>query len=143
MKQCTKCGVQKPLSEFYKQKATISGLAYKCKLCSNTAVTNWKARNPEKQKIHQKRKDLKYKYNISLEQFNGMLISQNNSCAICFIKFKDKKSTHVDHCHKTGTIRSLLCAKCNVLLGMAKDSIAVLKSAQEYLQKYSSKLQEK
>lgn len=139
MKKCTKCGEQKPLSEFYKQKITIDGLAYKCKSCSNSDISHWKRNNPEKHKIHQKRKDLKSKYNISLEQFKSMVTAQNNTCAICNIKFKNQRSTHVDHCHKTGMIRSLLCNHCNVLLGMAKESINILKSAQKYLEKYSLK----
>jgi hypothetical protein len=143
MKKCTKCGVEKPLSDFYKQKITIDGLAYKCKFCSNSDINHWKRKNPEEHKIHQKRKHLKSKYNISLEQFKNMVAAQNNTCAICNTKFKNERSTHVDHCHKTGVIRSLLCNYCNVLLGMAKESINILESAQTYLKKYSKKSQEK
>jgi hypothetical protein len=139
MKKCTKCGVEKPLSEFYKQKITIDGFAYHCKPCKNSIITRWKKDNPKKHKIHQKRTVLKRKYNLSIDQFKNMVIAQNNSCAICNIKFKNERSTHVDHCHKTGVIRSLLCGQCNVLLGMAKESINILKSAQKYLEKYNSK----
>lgn len=41
----------------------------------------------------------------------------------------------VDHDHVTGTIRGLLCSKCNTLLGMAKDNIAILENAIKYLKK--------
>ena len=143
MKKCTKCGKQKPLSEFYKQKITLDGFAYKCKACANMYVKHWKINNPKKHKIHQKRRDLKSKYSLSLEQFNKMLVLQDNKCEVCNTTFKNEKSTHVDHCHTTGNVRGLLCANCNVLLGMSKDSIDVLKSAQGYLKKYNLKFQDK
>lgn len=143
MKKCTKCGVEKPLSEYYKDKSHKDGLAYKCKPCANMAIATWKRNNPEQHKIHQKRRDLKSKYNISMEKFNELLLVQNNKCKICNTEFKTEKGTHIDHCHTTGNIRGLLCANCNVLLGMSKDSIDILKSAQIYLKKYNSKLKEK
>jgi hypothetical protein len=139
MKKCSKCGIDKPLSDFYKQKATNDGHTYECKLCKNTTIKQWKKDNPKAHKIHQKRRDLKAKYNISIEQFNTMLKKQNNKCEICKNEFKNEKATHVDHCHKTGIIRSLLCVNCNFGLGFFKDSVENLKSAQKYLKKYSQK----
>lgn len=43
------------------------------------------------------------------------------------------KALHLDHCHKTGIIRGLLCGSCNVGLGHFKDNIDSLKKAVNYL----------
>lgn len=43
----------------------------------------------------------------------------------------------VDHDHKTGKTRQLLCRKCNLIIGLAKDDCTVLKSAIEYLEKHN------
>lgn len=50
-------------------------------------------------------------------------------CAIC----GDKKKLSVDHCHETKKIRSLLCIKCNTMLGNCKESVDILKKAIKYL----------
>lgn len=81
------------------------------------------------------------RYGISLEEYNRLKDKQNNVCAICG---SPEKQTHsksgklwnlsVDHCHKTGKVRGLLCVHCNHLLGAAKDNLLVLKRAVNYLE---------
>ena len=85
-------------------------------------------------------KYLKRTYGISLEDFNNMLSSQNNLCAICKKEgFKINKNTAlnlvVDHCHVTGVVRGLLCHNCNRALGLFKDNIESLNTAILYLEK--------
>lgn len=81
------------------------------------------------------------KYKISLEEYNNMLLSQNNLCSICnqeetsLSSLGKVKNLAVDHCHKTGKVRGLLCWKCNVSLGRFKDSIELLQNAIDYLKK--------
>src|ERR1700679_2451550 len=78
-----------------------------------------------------KNRDLKKKYGLGLQEYNLMLLNQNNSCAICKID-KDtlvKKYFHVDHCHITKKIRGLLCFKCNASIGLMDESIDRMKSA--------------
>jgi len=63
---------------------------------------------------------LRSKYGLSNEDYNAMLINQNNQCAICGKhkeEIKNKRHLHVDHCHTTGRIRGLLCFRCNFGLG--------------------------
>ena len=90
---------------------------------------------------------LKKKYNLSLDQYEQLLISQQYKCAICrnsenHINFATKKiiSLTVDHCHKTGTIRGLLCRNCNLMLGNSKDSPENLKKGAKYLENAKIKL---
>ena len=60
-----------------------------------------------------------------------MLSNQSGHCAICINK--DKRKLAVDHCHKTGKIRGLLCSNCNQGLGMFKDNLDFLGRARNYL----------
>jgi hypothetical protein len=103
MKTCTKCKIEKPLNEFYKENRAKDGLKYHCKSCH---------------KRYNKKGDLKRLYNITLEQYNQMVIDQNNCCAICLKKFGNTKMTtaQVDHNHETGLVRGLLCSPCNLNL---------------------------
>lgn len=81
---------------------------------------------------------LKNKYGITLEEFEILLAHQGEVCAICLEKDNDKRYLKlcVDHNHKTGKIRGLLCQNCNRALGSFKESINVLEKAIAYLKKY-------
>jgi hypothetical protein len=64
---------------------------------------------------------LKCNYGITVEKYQEMLKEQNNMCAICDIELsnKDKKTTpHVDHSHKTGEVRGILCLVCNTKISV-------------------------
>lgn len=73
-------------------------------------------------------------YGITLEQKESMLAAQGGVCAICGgDEHTETNSWHVDHDHKTGLVRGILCMLCNLLLGKAKDSPDILRSAANYL----------
>jgi DNA-directed RNA polymerase subunit RPC12/RpoP len=57
---------------------------------------------------------LRYKYGITEEQYNQLLKKQKHKCAVCG-KHEDeeKRKLAVDHNHRTGEIRGLLCTYCN------------------------------
>lgn len=81
---------------------------------------------------------LKHNYGMSKTELESMLDAQNNECAICHTKeilqIKGKKlRLSIDHCHKTGKIRGLLCSNCNRGLGYFKDNPELLKRAELYL----------
>ncbi len=81
---------------------------------------------------------LKREFGLDHEKYNKILLSQNGVCAICHCKetstYKGKiKRLAVDHCHKTGKVRGLLCQGCNQAIGHAKDSIEILTNAVLYL----------
>lgn len=74
------------------------------------------------------------KYKISQEIYDDLRFNQNYCCAICGISEEMyKKSFHVDHCHVTNKIRGLLCHKCNMGLGLFKDSEELLLKSINYL----------
>lgn len=82
---------------------------------------------------------LKKNYGITIEEYNELSKSQNGVCKICGNPEGRKgNSLSVDHCHSSGTIRGLLCHKCNGLLGLSGDSIRVLEKAIDYLKSHGN-----
>jgi len=98
----------------------------------------WRKRNPEKSK----NSNLKKHFGITIEDYNKMGEAQKWKCDICgdLETSKDKdggpRQMPVDHCHKTGKIRALLCTRCNRGLVLFKDDPALLRAAESYLQKH-------
>lgn len=82
---------------------------------------------------------LKKKYNMTWADYYKILDSQNLKCPICMRDIKprpSKRMTHIDHCHRTGKVRGILCSDCNKLLGMSRENIQTLKNAISYIRKY-------
>lgn len=82
-------------------------------------------------------RNISYKRNfgITLNDYNIILKNQKGKCAICKQKESNGKNLSVDHDHKTGKVRGLLCNNCNRSLGLLKDDISVLKNCIKYLKK--------
>ncbi len=79
---------------------------------------------------------IKKKYGVTPEEYHTQLEMQGGGCAICGDKQNGKRLA-VDHCHKTGRARAILCVKCNTGLGAFKDKPKLLLEAAKYLLKYS------
>jgi hypothetical protein len=87
---------------------------------------------------------LKSKYQMTTTDYDSMLSDQNGVCAICGEPETSKIHgkvipLSVDHDHTMGTVRGLLCARCNRMLGMADDRIELLFAAMGYLQTHKQK----
>jgi len=92
-----------------------------------------------------RKSNLKYRYGITEEDYEELLVKQKYSCKICGQKpdksqtLPDKSQTepdkplYVDHCHQTKAIRGLLCHKCNIALGHMNDDPEQLERAANYL----------
>ena len=89
------------------------------------------------QKKKKKQYDRQYKrlkaYGITIEQEIEMLEDQRSKCAICGKFLTDLTNAYVDHDHKTGKVRGILCHHCNTMLGYAKDNPKTLIRAAIYL----------
>jgi hypothetical protein len=71
---------------------------------------------------------------MTLEEYNLRFETQNGLCAICKKAETDpKKNLSVDHCHKTGALRHLLCNRCNRTLGLVKEDVHLLEEMIAYL----------
>ncbi len=92
--------------------------------------------------VQQRRSHIKVKFNLSWDTYIDLYNKQDGCCWICKTKIQTTNdlSEHrhvarIDHCHKTGKIRGLLCNECNKGLGCFKDDIEFLKQAINYLEK--------
>lgn len=86
--------------------------------------------------------DLQRKYGIDLLQYSQMFMAQNGKCAICHSDYGghrngEQKALAVDHDHKTGKVRGLLCEPCNQGLGKFKDDANVVLEAYNYLKEHA------
>lgn len=76
-------------------------------------------------------------YGITKDRFNEMHQKQDGKCDICKKNLKDK-STHIDHNHKSGKVRGLLCNKCNQAIGLMHESKSIIKNSLAYLEKHEA-----
>jgi hypothetical protein len=77
---------------------------------------------------------LKCEYGLSVEEYDAMVLAQNNRCRICEKPPTGKfKRLCVDHNHETGEVRGLLCHLCNAALGLLRDDPDALRRALAYL----------
>ena len=131
-RKCKKCCELLPVTDFY-IKADKDNKHYRfnspCKSCANIG------RNINYHKAYQR----KLKYNLTQEEYDLKLKEQNNSCAICGMHKDDyPKNFAIDHCHKTGKVRGLLCNHCNSGIGFFRENSNVMKKAIGYLKKYKN-----
>lgn len=117
---------------------------FKCDCGRETTEPLYKVRNGYigscgcvgKRGLRERSRDLKRSYNLSNAQLADFLIRLEKTCEICGSKCSQSSRLSVDHCHRTKKARGALCQNCNRLLGLAKDSIIVLKAAASYLERY-------
>lgn len=148
LKLCTRCGEEKPRSEFSlsRQATSTQNAVYRsqCKRCQAEQARKWFSENTERSNESRRRFNLANLYGISVAEYQAMVRDQGGVCAICR---EDEPKQHgrtgkqfrlaVDHCHKTGRIRGLLCQRCNRAMGMFDDDPIVLRRAISYLLRHA------
>jgi hypothetical protein len=158
-KSCTSCNIVKTFDNF--GNSTRDGKKAWCKSCElikarerrakkmaipgekekqNAKEREWRRKNP---RSYERRRAewLKYKYNLTPEQYKEILDKQNGVCAICYKECKTTKGLAIDHDHTCcplnkscgKCIRGLLCTNCNGAIGMLQEDISILNRAIEYL----------
>lgn len=128
-KTCTKCNETHPASHFGKSKKNKDGLSGQCKPCRRL--------DNSKHRLHNL-------YGLRISDFQKLWDRCGGKCEICRAEMTNtlldgkprnrKTQAHIDHCHKTGAVRGLLCSTCNMGLGSYKDDVALLEGAIKYLQ---------
>ncbi|MPZ28299.1 MAG: recombinase [Micromonosporaceae bacterium] len=125
MKWCPDCGETKSLDDFVRTTRKASGLHSYCRPCHN-------ARGREtKERLYGGTREyhLRHRYGIGQQEFDELLAEQGGVCAICGAD----RPEHVDHDHRTGWIRGILCFNCNGGLGQFRDDPEHLSKAITYL----------
>lgn len=130
---CRKC---KNPGEFSPALTNKDGLSKICKLCAAGEARDRRVRNRERYKEINRKSNLR-RYGLTVEDYNKILAEQGGLCAICRKPCTVNPSLSVDHDHKTGKVRGLLCSLCNQALGLAKDSPEVLEALARYLRENS------
>jgi hypothetical protein len=161
MKRCKKCGLEQPLGNFYKAPTSRDGLRGDCKACNLAAkkayyelhredtiarVKRWQQANADRVNAVQRRRradpqvkqqmrayHLKRTYGVSIDEYEAMLAEQDDGCGMCGRPPSEAISLHIDHDHRTGRIRGLLCFRCNNSLGDLEDNPDLLLAGVRYL----------
>jgi hypothetical protein len=120
MQICRICRTEKPLGEFYFRK-------------EGTPRRHCKSCQIERQRYR--------KNGVCNARYDEILVQQSGACAVCCCTLNSSRYSKlaVDHDHRTGKVRGLLCTNCNTALGLMKDSPRRLRAAAAYLEKHSSK----
>lgn len=147
MKTCTRCKQEKLLEEFVFNKRSGNYLN-SCRKCKKYYQQNWHSirkhntnlqRRLEYQKSAEiralcKDRELRKNFGISLSEYEQLLQVQQGKCLGCEKHESELlRKLAVDHCHKTGKVRGLLCGNCNTALGLVKENIKTLQNMMEYL----------
>lgn len=132
-KKCRCCSEVKNSDEFYNR--TEKYKSPYCKPCDIKKRLDYEERNKDAVKIKQRRGHLLRRYGITLEQYESLYEKQQGRCAICKRLEADfSRRLAVDHNHKTGEIRGLLCNHCNHwLVGKQTDS-TLLREIANYIE---------
>lgn len=123
-KLCSDCNRELELNNFHKNANCKYGRVNRCRDCTSVYNKKWRKENKDKAYFSSRKTALKRKYGITMEDYNNYLDSQNGCCAICGKKeSKCRTKLNIDHNHKTGYIRGLLCRYCNsALLRFLRDN---------------------
>ena len=107
----------KPLEEFPRNKSGRNGLGAYCEPCHNAKGKETYTR------LYGSTRDyhLRRRYGLTSADVDFMIDEQGGTCAVC-----SGEPEHVDHDHKTGRVRGILCFNCNQALGNVRDNPEVL-----------------
>ena len=137
---CPKCKGAKTSDQFYRcADGRVSGY---CKPCQCSSARAWRREHHARALAYEHKtgrgRNLRRRYGVSEEQYADMLKLQDERCAICNASEPGHGQVNfaVDHDHITGCVRSLLCHRCNLMLGAANDSEELLSLAVKYLHRH-------
>ena len=152
IKRCSTCKLKKIPALFHKNKNKPNGLSSSCKDCASqrSKAHHWANRERILARRRAKRDHyadymrqwhLMHRYGVTIEERAAMSERQQDACDICGkheIRFNNKskqiQKLSVDHCHKTGRIRGLLCNGCNRALGCVLENKDTLRKMIVYLE---------
>lgn len=109
---CSRCKRDLPVEDFYRLARASSKRQPHCKRCH---------RDYELQK----------KYGITRVEYDTILAAQGGHCAVC----PATEGLDVDHCHKRGKVRGILCGPHNRALGLLQDDLLCIAKLYHYVEK--------
>jgi hypothetical protein len=115
-KRCASCREVKPLSEFHRAPKQSGGYNCYCKDC---------------RRVQNREAHLRRTYGLTPADVAIMIDQQGGRCACC----GERDPEHVDHDHRTGQVRGVLCFPCTAAIGHFQDRPDLLRSAIDYLER--------
>ena len=157
---CNWCDRDKPETDFHRDRTRVNrfGRSNYCSACQTdrkrekrkdpkyaarerARSKKWRETNPKRAARSIRCATLRKKYGISADEYDQLLAEQGGVCKICGadnpqikVPGKRTKNLYVDHDHKSGKIRGLLCQPCNTVLGRMNDDPILLRRAAKYLE---------
>ncbi len=133
-KACTTCKQVKPLTDFFKQRASKDGLTSQCKACVLKHQKEFYQKNRQRINEYNRDNHRRIRYGILPDVYREKFEVQKGLCPICGKPLPVYHFTHVDHDHNNGKVRALLCCACNAGLGCFHDDPTLIGKAIEYLE---------
>ncbi|MDK0525025.1 endonuclease VII domain-containing protein [Streptomyces sp. ML-6] len=126
-KVCPDCQQDNPIDQY------TNPWVHYCRICTNARErARYVARGGSDYAYAQ---SLKYNYGLTMEEYLARVEKQGGRCAVC--GEKSDRRLHVDHNHRTGAVRDLLCEWCNHAIGKARDDPARLRAMADYLERHA------
>ena len=162
-KQCTYCKAVLPREMFWNKRNRRDGKNERCAKCAyalrkatmpastlkkeRDRSRQWALDHPDITRMYKRRTKLTTKYGITEEFWHAYHSERQGCCDICHRQctagpthpLLQKCSLEVDHCHRTGDFRGLLCRKCNTAIGLLADDPGLLETAARYLRRHGIK----
>lgn len=152
MRRCSKCGQEKPISEFYRKRRSYYS---HCKACHSKMAKAWLDKTENRIKVNalaQIRQQAR-KYGLSLAEYKALLLKMPDRCEVCgespsfdnrgggakYVSPTSRRTIYIDHDHVTGAIRGFLCHGCNFAIGMVYEDPEVLRKLADYLERHRMK----
>ena len=145
IKRCRVCKLDKPLTDFGKDPrckkcCTERTSLYKKQNKEKTRyrLNKWRKANPDKLKAQNDRSRLR-DYGLTETQYKEFLSKQGGVCAVCKQIEVDNRELSIDHCHKTGLVRGLLCNTCNLAEGLLNSDPNLIRALANYVEYHERK----
>jgi DNA-directed RNA polymerase subunit RPC12/RpoP len=144
MAVCRSCGIELTNDNWPKSRQKSKG--YQCRICNNKQSLNYYYDHHEHclevkriyykgaGKLGKRDSELRRKFGKNLLWYNEQFEKQSGKCAICGEAQQNNEMLDVDHNHRTGKVRQLLCRRCNSVIGLTRESIFVLNGVIKYLE---------
>lgn len=116
--------------------AKAKAISYRCDPVNMQRAKVYR-RHARKDKALEFGRKIKWKFGLSIDDYNRLLSEQGGFCAICRLPpSANNKRLAIDHCHDTGVVRGLLCHPCNAAIGLLKEDVQRILAASAYVARH-------
>lgn len=149
-RECRACQTVRPIERFTFDRRDGSHQP-RCKECINAEVRDRyrqrRQENPQEVRAALRAKHVRQAFRLDYLDYLRMIDDQDNRCAICNQpetsldhRSGETRALAIDHDHRNGRVRQLLCRSCNLMLGHAQDTPGLLEAAAEYLRVHAPQM---